>query len=279
MFTPSSDSFSFPFFFFFPPPSKAPFSLYGRGRSCREWRVFDASCLWNLSCFIPLRGCSLPSSLGRRRTFLLLQTTSETSCNSLKISCVIGKITVPSSRTFRVSGDDFALVCGCSVINPAKNYTYLILSWICLGDTGTRCSLYSRYIQHKRFKLNTSQSFPIIADQCCVWRNPRFSCDYWMCNVVTSSQGKLSASDEKSFHPGGVRGVRVKKKKRYLWTRLYCDTLLFGVFFSQCDVPTCLQRPQSTYFTVNVVFLVRFSHNKGFFLKPTLNNHVLKITC
>lgn len=34
-----------------------------------------------------------------------------------------------------------------------------------------------------------------------------------MCNVVTSSQGKLSASDEKSFHPGGVRGVRVKKKK------------------------------------------------------------------
>lgn len=96
--------------------------------------------------------------------------------------------------------------------------------------------------------------------------------------MVTSSQGKLSASDEKSFHPGGVRGVRVKKKKD-IFEHDCIVTLLFGVFFSQCDVPTCLQRPQSTYFTVNVVFLVRFSHNKGFFLKPTLNNHVLKITC
>lgn len=82
----------------------------------------------------------------------------------------------------------------------------------------------------------------------------------------------------KVFTLEGLGGLGLKKKKD-IFEHDCIVTLLFGVFFSQCDVPTCLQRPQSTYFTVNVVFLVRFSHNKGFFLKPTLNNHVLKITC
>lgn len=38
------------------PLPKAHFSFYWRGCSCWEWCVFDASCLWNLSCW----GSSVP---------------------------------------------------------------------------------------------------------------------------------------------------------------------------------------------------------------------------
>lgn len=158
-------------FHFVRPPSKACLTYSRRGCSCWEWCIFDASALWNLSCFIQSAAALFLSRLmlsrnwrHQARTAALYSVQIDSNLhvaaltskddNGLKISRVKQQITLHGA----LLASNFALVYGCSVFSPPK---------LELPDPhGAPCTA-TLQIQHKRtkkksFKWNTSKLHPIM---------------------------------------------------------------------------------------------------------------------